>query len=90
VVVSGLPALARVTAAAHDPRYPTLKGIMGAKQKPLETLSLADLGLTPDDVAPTQRVAAVEPAPQKGSGEIVQGDAAAGRVADLLAEAKVI
>ena len=90
VVESGLPALATVTAAANDPRYPTLKGIMGAKQKPLETLSLADLGLTPDDVAPTQRVAAVEPAPQKGPGEIVQGDAAAGRVADLLAEAKVI
>ncbi|MGZ5213982.1 MAG: electron transfer flavoprotein subunit beta/FixA family protein [Actinomycetota bacterium] len=90
VVVSALPALATVTAAATEPRYPTLKGIMGAKQKPLETLSLADLGLTPDDVAPTQRVTAVEPALQKGSGEIVQGDPAAGRVADLLAEAQVI
>jgi electron transfer flavoprotein beta subunit len=90
VVASSLPALATVTAAATEPRYPTLKGIMGAKAKPLETLSLADLGLTADAVAPTQRVAAVEPAPQKASGEIVQGDAAAGRVADLLAEAKVI
>jgi electron transfer flavoprotein beta subunit len=90
VVESALPALATVTAAATEPRYPTLKGIMGAKQKPLETLSLADLGLTLEDVAPSQRVAAVEPAPQKGPGEIVQGDAAAGRVADLLAEAKVI
>jgi electron transfer flavoprotein beta subunit len=90
VVESALPALATVTAAATEPRYPTLKGIMGAKQKPLDTLSLADLGLTLDDVAPTQRVAAVESAPQKGPGEIVQGDAAASRVADLLAEAKVI
>jgi electron transfer flavoprotein beta subunit len=90
VVQSALPALATVTAAAAEPRYPTLKGIMGAKQKPLEELSLADLGLTPDDVAPTQRVDAVEPAPLKGPGEVVQGDAAAGRVADLLAEAKVI
>ena len=43
-----------------------------------------------DEVAATQRVAAIEPAPQKGPGEVVQGDAAAGRVADLLAEAKVI
>jgi electron transfer flavoprotein beta subunit len=90
VVESALPALVTVTAAATEPRYPTLKGIMGAKQKPMETLSLADLSLSPDDVAATQRVAAVEPAPQKGAGEIVQGDAAAGRVADLLAEAKVI
>lgn len=90
VVESALPALATVTAAATEPRYPTLKGIMGAKQKPMETLSLADLGLTPDDVAPTQRVAAVESAPQKAPGEVVQGDAACGRVADLLAEAKVI
>lgn len=90
VVESALPALATVTAAATEPRYPTLKGIMGAKQKPMETLSLADLGLGADDIAATQRVAAIEPAPQKGPGEVVQGDAAAGRVADLLAEAKVI
>jgi electron transfer flavoprotein beta subunit len=90
VVESALPALVTVTAAAAEPRYPTLKGIMGAKQKPMEALSLADLGLGPDDVAATQRVAAIEPAPQKGPGEVVQGDAAAGPVADLLAEAKVI
>jgi electron transfer flavoprotein beta subunit len=90
VVQSALPALATVTAAATEPRYPTLKGIMGAKSKPLEELALADLGLSADDVAPTQRVGAIEPAPQKGPGEVVEGDAAAGRVADLLAEAKVI
>ena len=90
VVESALPALATVTAAATEPRYPTLKGIMGAKQKPLDTLSLADLGLSAADVAATQRVVTVEQAPQKGPGEIVHGDAAAGRVADLLAEAKVI
>ena len=90
VVESALPALVTVTAASAEPRYPTLKGIMGAKSKPLEELTLADLELSAADVAPTQRVGAIEPAPQKGSGEVVQGDAAAGRVADLLAEAKVI
>jgi electron transfer flavoprotein beta subunit len=90
VVESALPALATVTAASSEPRYPTLKGIMGAKSKPLEELTLADVGLSAADVAPTQRVGAIEPAPQKGPGEVVQGDAAAGRVADLLAEAKVI
>ena len=90
VVEAALPALATVTAASSEPRYPTLKGIMGAKSKPLEELTLADLELSPADVAPTQRVGAIEPAPQKGPGEVVEGDAAAGRVADLLAEAKVI
>jgi len=84
-----LPAII-TSSQATEPRYPTLKGIMGAKSKPLEELTLADLELSAADVAPTQRVGAIEPAPQKGSGEVVQGDAAAGRVADLLAEAKVI
>ena len=90
VVESALPALVTVTAASAEPRYPTLKGIMGAKSKPLEELTLDGLGLSAADVAPTQRVGAIEAAPQKGPGEVVQGDAAAGRVADLLAEAKVI
>lgn len=90
VVESALPALATVTAAASEPRYPTLKGIMGAKQKPLEELSLADLGLSAADVAPTQRVVAVEAAPKKAGGELIQGDGAAARIADLLAEAKAI
>jgi electron transfer flavoprotein beta subunit len=90
VVECALPALVTVTAGANEPRYPTLKGIMGAKQKPLEELSLADLGLSADDVAPGQRVVAVEPAPQKASGEVIQaGDDAARRIADLLAEAMV-
>jgi len=90
VVECALPALVTVTAGATEPRYPTLKGIMGAKQKPLEQLSLADLGLGADDVASTQRVVAVEQAPQKGPGEVIQGDGAVARVADILAEAKVI
>jgi electron transfer flavoprotein beta subunit len=90
VVECPLPALVTVTAGATDPRYPTLKGIMGAKQKPLEQLSLADLGLPAGDLAPTQHVVAVEAAPQKGAGEVIQGDGAASRIADLLADAKVI
>ncbi|MGZ4146618.1 MAG: electron transfer flavoprotein subunit beta/FixA family protein [Actinomycetota bacterium] len=90
VVGCAMPALVTVTAGATEPRYPTLKGIMGAKQKPLEQLSLADLGLSAADVAPTQRVVAVEPAPQKGAGEVIQADGAAARIADLLADAKVL
>ena len=89
VIEASLPALASVTGSAAEPRYPTLKGIMQAKQKPVEQLSLADLGV--DDVAPTQRVVSAERAPEKGPGEVVPADdAAVARVADLLAEAKVI
>jgi electron transfer flavoprotein beta subunit len=86
-----LPAVVTLTAGATEPRYPTLKGIMGAKHKPLEVRSLADLGLSPADVAPTQRVIAVEPAPEKAGGEIVQADeGTAARIVDLLADAKVL
>ena len=91
LVECSLPALVTVTASAAEPRFPTLKGIMQAKSKPMEELSLADLGLTAVDVAPTQRVVAVERAMQKGPGEIIEGDGdAAGKIADFLAEAKVM
>lgn len=91
VVECPLPALATVTGSADEPRYPTLKGIMSAKTKPLEQLGLADVGLTPDDVVPTQRVTAATRAPEKGPGEVLEaGDDAVKRLVDLLAEAKVI
>jgi electron transfer flavoprotein beta subunit len=91
VVECPLPAVVTLTAGATEPRYPTLKGIMGAKQKPIEQLTLADLGLSATDVAPTQRVVAVESAPQKSAGEVIEGGAeTAGRIADLLTDAKVI
>ncbi len=91
VIESPLPALATVTASAAEPRYPTLKGIMAAKEKPLEQLSIADLGLSPDDVAPTQRVLSVQPAHEKGPGQVVEAGAdTAALIADLLAEAQVI
>ena len=82
------PALITVTAGATDPRYPSLKGIMAAKSKPVERLSVADLGLT--DVTPTQIVSSVSDAPAKAGGEIVGGDDGVARIADLLQEAKVI
>jgi electron transfer flavoprotein beta subunit len=91
VVECPLPALATVTGSAAEPRYPTLKGIMSAKQKPVDQPSLSDLGLSSDDLAPLQRVTGAGAAPEKGPGEVLQaGDDAYARVADLLAEAKVI
>lgn len=91
VVECPLPALVTVTAGATEPRYPTLKGIMSAKQKPVERLSVADLGLSAGDIASAQSVVAVQDAPAKAGGEVIQaGDGAAARIADLLSEAKVI
>jgi electron transfer flavoprotein beta subunit len=91
VVVSSLPAVVTVTAGATEPRYPSLKGVMAAKSKPVETLSIADLGLSDDDVTATQSVVEVTDAPPKKGGEIVEFDeSTAARIADLLSQAKVI
>src|SRR5436309_2451261 len=59
VVECPLPAVVTVTAGATEPRYPTLKGIMQAKQKPMDRLSSSDLELSGDDVQPSQQVDAV-------------------------------
>ncbi|CAN5697522.1 electron transfer flavoprotein subunit beta/FixA family protein [soil metagenome] len=91
VVECPLPALVTVTAGANQPRYASFKGIMAAKKKPLETLSLSDLGLSSEDVAVKESVAGVTPAPERRAGEIFEDDGTAGvKVADFLAEAKVI
>src|SRR5437868_4321466 len=45
VIEAPLPAVVAVSDAINEPRYPSLKGIMGAKRKPQETLGLGDLGL---------------------------------------------
>jgi electron transfer flavoprotein beta subunit len=85
------PAVVAVTAGATEPRYPSLKGIMQAKQKPFERLSVADLGLATDQVVSTQRVLEVSDAPLKPGGEVIEaGEEAVARIADLLADAKVI
>ncbi|HEY7018802.1 MAG TPA: electron transfer flavoprotein subunit beta/FixA family protein [Gaiellaceae bacterium] len=49
VIEAPLPAVIAVSDAINEPRYPSLKGIMGAKKKPQETLSLADLGVAAED-----------------------------------------
>ena len=49
VIEAPLPAVVAVSDAINEPRYPSLKGIMGAKKKPSETLSLADLGVDAGD-----------------------------------------
>jgi electron transfer flavoprotein beta subunit len=88
VLRSPSPTLVTVTAGATEPRYPSLKGIMAAKAKPVDHLSTTDLGVS--DVISAQSVVMVVDAPAKAGGEIVAGDEAVGRIADLLQEAKAI
>lgn len=91
VVECPLPALITVTTAVNEPRYASFKGIMAAKKKPVEELSLADLGLGADDVAIKQQVTELSPAEERKAGEVIEDDgSAAVRIADFLKEAKVI
>ncbi|MGH2681226.1 MAG: electron transfer flavoprotein subunit beta/FixA family protein [Actinomycetota bacterium] len=91
VVTAPLPAVVTVTAGATEPRYPSLKGVMAAKSKPVETIGLSELGLSSEDATATQSVAEVTDAPPKQGGETVEFDETTpARMADLLAEAKVI
>ncbi len=91
VVECDLPALVTVTAGVNEPRYASFKGIMAAKKKPVETLSLADLGLSGDDVAVKQGIAEIAAAEERKAGEVIQDDGTgAARIAEFLKEAKVI
>jgi electron transfer flavoprotein beta subunit len=93
-VESPLPALVTVTAGVVEPRYPSFKGIMAAKSKPVDTLSVADLGLDAGEVGwagAGQEIVSVSEAEARSSGEIVvdEGDGAQ-RVVSFLEEIKVI
>ena len=87
-----LPAVVSVTAGVNEPRYPSLKGIMGAKSKPLDKLTVSDLEL--DGIggnAAGQKVANVEAAPARQAGEMVEDDGeAAKKIVEFLANRKVI
>jgi electron transfer flavoprotein beta subunit len=76
-----------VTAAAIEPRYPSLRGIMAARSRPVETLDLAALGLAAGDVggaAARQEVLEVHPAPTATGGEVVTDE---GNGAETILEA---
>jgi len=86
-----LPAVVSVTSGANEPRYPTMKGIMQSKQKPLERLNVADLGLTDAETTWSQEITSVADAPASAAGVVIQwDDEAAGRVWEFLSEAKVV
>src|SRR5437867_9640681 len=75
-----LPAVVAVSDAINEPRYPSLKGIMGAKSKPQEVLSLADLGVEPSSVGGTgsrTEVVALGDPPPRGDSLRIEDDGSA-------------
>ncbi|MER7926075.1 electron transfer flavoprotein subunit beta/FixA family protein [Streptomyces sp. NPDC096057] len=82
VRISGdLPAVVSVTDRSGDARYPSFKGILAAKKKPLETLTLADLGIDAAEVGRAAARSAVDSAtrrPPRTKGELVTDDGAGG------------
>jgi electron transfer flavoprotein beta subunit len=88
-VTCSLPAVVSVTAGVVEPRYPSFKGIMAAKSKPVETTTAADLGVTVGEWG--QQISTVEDAPAREAGEIIEDDGESfNRIVEFLDELKVI
>ena len=94
VIESPLPAVVAVSDAINEPRYPSLKGIMGAKKKPFDTLSLADIGVDAGDAgesgSKTEVLGLSEP-PSRGDARKIEDDGnAAHAILDFLAEKRLV
>jgi electron transfer flavoprotein beta subunit len=94
VIEAPLPAVVAVSDAINEPRYPSLKGIMGAKKKPQETFALTDVGVEADRVGEagsrTEVLALGEP-PARGDSRKIEDDGnAAQQIADFLAEKRLL
>jgi electron transfer flavoprotein beta subunit len=94
VIEAPLPAVVAVSDAINEPRYPSLKGIMGAKSKPQETLTSSDLGLSAGDLGEagkrTEVYAVGDPPPRGESVRIEDDGGAAEKIVAYLAERKLI
>ncbi len=94
VVESELPALVTVTTGINEPRYPTLKGIMGAKKKEIKKYTAANLGLGPNEIGESgarEKVLSVGRPPSRQAGKVIKDEGDAGRhIADFLANLKLI
>jgi electron transfer flavoprotein beta subunit len=95
VIEAPLPAVVAVSDAINEPRYPSLKGIMGAKKKPFDTLSLGDLGVDAGDVGEAgsrTEVLALSDPPARGDARKLEdsGGDSAQAIVDFLAEKRLL
>ena len=77
VIEAPLPAVVAVSDAINEPRYPSLKAIMGAKKKPLDTVAAGDVGIDASKVgadnSAAQWTGSKEP-PKKAPGQIIEDE----------------
>jgi electron transfer flavoprotein beta subunit len=94
VIEASLPAVIAVSDAINEPRYPSLKGIMGAKKKPQETLSLTDLGVSAEEAGEAGSLTTVEALsdpPARGDTVKLEDDGtAAEKILEFLQERKAL
>jgi electron transfer flavoprotein beta subunit len=94
VLAAELPAVVSVGEKINEPRYPSFKGIMAAKKKPVSTLGLADAGIDPSEVGlahATSSVTSAQPKPPKSAGEKVADEGDGGsRIAAFLVAQKLL
>ncbi len=94
VLTAELPAVVSVGEKINEPRYPSFKGIMAAKKKPVTTLSLGDAGIDPSEVGLAGALSTVtssQPKPPKSAGEKVEDEGDGGsKIAAFLVSQKLI
>ena len=94
VIEAPLPAVIAVSDAINEPRYPSLKGIMGAKKKPQETVSLGDLGVEAERAgeagSKTTVVALAAPPPRGDSRKLEDDGNAAEQILAFLQEKRLL
>jgi electron transfer flavoprotein beta subunit len=92
-IEASLPAIVSVTDQSGEARYPSMKGILAAKKKPVETWTLGDLGITEAAVgldAAWSKVLQTSPRPPKEPGRVVPEEGGASALVDFLAAGKYI
>jgi len=94
LVTASTPAVVSVWDTINEPRYPSFKGIMAAKKKPVRTLSLADIGVAPAEVGfegATSEVVGHSKRPPRSAGEKIVDDGDGGaRLVEFLASEKFV
>ena len=95
IVEASTPLVLSVTDQSGEARYPSFKGIMAAKKKPLETWSLSDLGISADQVGlytASSQVEETEARPPRSQGEVITDEEGSGaaKLTEFLASKKFI
>jgi electron transfer flavoprotein beta subunit len=94
IISAPLPAVVAVSDAINEPRYPSLKGIMGAKTKPQETLSLVDVGVeagAAGEAGAKTTVLELGPPPSRGDSVKIEDDgSAAQKILDYVNERRLL